>query len=642
MIRDALASHKDGLLDKLWAVVAAPDKGKESQRLRAAAALAKYDAVSEKWATAQEAVGNDLVAVPALHLSLWMESLRPVRTKLLPQLSAVYRDPGRRETERSLATDILADYAADNPEVLADLLMDADEKQFAAIYPKLKDRSEQGLPLLTGEINKKLPADLPSSDERREKLAKRRANAAVALLRMSRPETVWPLLKHSPDPRLRSYLIHRLSPMGADAEALIKRLHEEPDITICRALLLSLGEFNEKELPPASRTSLLPKLQTIYRTDADPGLHAAAEWLLRTWEREAWLNQVNEEWAKEKEQQAKRLEGIQQQLKASRAASAPGVQPQWYVNGQGQTMVVIPGPVEFVMGSPTTEAGRGPNENQHRRRIGRTFALAAKSVTLAEYQRFDPGYGADIRQWAPTGNCPVLGTNWFQAAAYCNWLSKQEGLAESEWCYVPVRDAKALPATDPEYKLGMELAANYLERSGYRLPTEAEMEFATRAGSVTSRYYGETEELLPKYGWFNKNGRDRSWPVGSKKPNDLGLFDAHGNVFTWCQERIKAYPKSKENETNEDKEDILILQPQEFEASVFGPPGLGVRLPGCLVPPHMVFHQRDRPRQPQVRLVQRRLQEPHRPVQRQLRRFFLSRTCTNVTNRWARPTSVMW
>ncbi len=182
VIRDALAPHKDALLDKLWAVVETLEKGKESQRLRAAAALAKYDAESEKWATVQEAVGNDLVAVPALHLSLWMESLRPVRTNLLPQLSAVYRDSGRRETERSLATDILADYAADNPQVLADLLMDADDKQFAAIYPKFKDRSEQGLPLLTGEINKKLPSDLPSSDEQRETLAKRQANAAVALL----------------------------------------------------------------------------------------------------------------------------------------------------------------------------------------------------------------------------------------------------------------------------------------------------------------------------------------------------------------------------------------------------------------------------------------------------------------------------
>ena len=591
MIRDALAPHKDALLDKLWSVVEEPAKGKEAQRLRAAAALAKYDPVSEKWATVQEAVGNDLVAVPALHLSLWMEALRPVRTKLLPQLSAVYRDAGRRETERSLATDILADYAADNPQVLADLLMDADDKQFAVIYPQIQGPQRTASPqvsrlqpLLIGEIDMKLPADLPSSDEKREKLAKRQANAAVALLRRNQPEKVWPLLKHSSDPRARSYLIDRLSPMGADPQALIKRLHEEPDITIRRALLLSLGEFNEKELPPASRTSLLPKLQTIYRTDADPGLHAAAEWLLRTWKQEAWLNQVNEEWAKDKEQRAKRLEGIQQQLKASRAASAPGVPPQWYVNGQGQTMVVIPGPVEFVMGSPPTEAGRESRENQHKKRIGRTFALAAKSVTLAEYQRFDPGYGGETQQWSPTGDCPVLGISWFQATAYCNWLSKQEGLPESEWCYVPVRD-EALPVlaasslgllgsplgpmlavcglypgrTDPEYKVGMKLAADYLKRSGYRLPTEAEMEFATRAGSLTSRYFGETEELLPNYAWYNKNGQDRAWPVGSKKPNDFGFFDLHGNVFTWCQERFQPYRKANDNETTEDIEDVLDI-----------------------------------------------------------------------------------
>jgi hypothetical protein len=309
VIRDALAPHKDGLLDKLWAVAAAPEDGKESQRLRAAAALAKYDSASEKWATAQQSVGNDLVAMPALHLSLWMEALRPVRTRLLPQLSAVYRDAGRRETERSLATDILADYAADNPQVLVDLLMDADDKQFAVIYPVAtsgslvwggKPAGESLVATLIGTIDMRLPADMPSSDEIREKLAKRQANAAVALLRMNQPEQVWPLLKHHPDPRVRSYLIHRLGPLGADATAVINHLDDEPDLTIRRALLLGLGEFSNKELPPAVRTAFLPKLQKIYRTDADPGLHAAAEWLLRQWKQGVWLKQVNEEWAKEK------------------------------------------------------------------------------------------------------------------------------------------------------------------------------------------------------------------------------------------------------------------------------------------------------------------------------------------------------
>ena len=74
---------------------------------------------------------------------------------------------------------------------------------------------------------------------------------------------------------------------------------------------------------------------------------------------------------------------------------------------------------------------------------------------------------------------------------------------------------------------------------------------------MTSRYYGETEDLLPKYAWFVKNGKERSWPVASLKPNDLGLFDAQGNAFTWCQERYEDYPKA--GSVSEDREDDLAV-----------------------------------------------------------------------------------
>jgi formylglycine-generating enzyme required for sulfatase activity len=141
--------------------------------------------------------------------------------------------------------------------------------------------------------------------------------------------------------------------------------------------------------------------------------------------------------------------------------------------------------------------------------------------------------------------------------------------------------------TDPEYKEGMKLAKNYLQRQGYRLPTEAEMEYATRAGAQTARYYGETEELLDteaemeyatragaqtaryygeteelleKYAWYAKNGQGRSWPVGSKKPNDLGMFDMQGNVYTWCQERYRSYAPLKSGEVSDDKEDVLVVR----------------------------------------------------------------------------------
>jgi hypothetical protein len=498
VIRDALVPQKDQLVDRLWAVVETPETGKESQRLRAAAALAKYDPESDKWAKCGPLVVNDLVRENSIFLGQWTEAYRPVKNSLLAPLADIFRDHRPdRAAERTLATNLLADYAADNPQVLADMLMDADGKQFAVVFPRFEKQSERGLPVLAAEMDKKAP---PDGDNAKERLAKRKVNAAVALLRMNQPEKVWPLLKHNPDPRARSYLIHYLCPLGADAGVILKRLDEEPDVTIRRALILSLGEFGEKELPPDARKALLPKLQIIYRTASDPGLHAAAEWLLRTWQQEAWLKQVNVGWAKEK--RAKRLESIRQLLIKDKEQS-----PQWYVNGEGQTMVVIPGPVEFVMGWPAAK-GEGAGDLHHKRRIGRTFAIAAKPVTMEQYRRFDKGHRSFRTVYTRTADLPVIDIDWHMAARYCNWLSKEEGIPEDQWCYEIKGNA-------------VKLKANYLSLAGYRLPTEAEREYATRAGTATAYYYGETEELLTNYAWYNKNSSEMNWPVGRLKPNDL-------------------------------------------------------------------------------------------------------------------------
>jgi formylglycine-generating enzyme required for sulfatase activity len=186
-----------------------------------------------------------------------------------------------------------------------------------------------------------------------------------------------------------------------------------------------------------------------------------------------------------------------------------------------------------------------PSETQHKKRIGRTFAIATKSVTVEEYRKFNARYGiGEIEGQARTADSPVIGTSWYQAVAYCNWLSKEEGIPEDQWCY--------------EIKGNVtKLKEKYLSLTGYRLPTEAEMEYATRAGALTSRYYGETEELLSKYAWYDKNSQERTWPVGILKPNDLGLFDVQGNVSTWCQESFKGYPQGEE--VSEDKEDALTI-----------------------------------------------------------------------------------
>jgi formylglycine-generating enzyme required for sulfatase activity len=216
------------------------------------------------------------------------------------------------------------------------------------------------------------------------------------------------------------------------------------------------------------------------------------------------------------------------------------------VNTQGQKFVVIYGPVEFQMGSPKTEKDRTDDEVPHQRRIGRSFAIASKPVTLAEYRSLMKDKYEIGEAYTRSPDLPVVAINWYMAAIYCNRLSREEGIPEEQWSY-------EIQGIAPDY-VGTRLKDNYLSLTGYRLPTEAEMEYATRAGAETSRYYGETEELLTHYAWYMKNSGDRLQRVGLKKPNDFGLFDVQGNCFTWCQEGYDVYPKAERNEAVADTE----------------------------------------------------------------------------------------
>ena len=216
------------------------------------------------------------------------------------------------------------------------------------------------------------------------------------------------------------------------------------------------------------------------------------------------------------------------------------------MNGQGQTFAVIAGPVNFEMGSPGTEPDRDSRESPRRVLVPRRFAIATKEVTVDQFQQFlkrnlQERYkvpAAERRRYSPDADGPWIGPIWYVAAHYCNWLSEQEGLPEKEWCYVP-NDAGA-------FNDGMRIPADVLDRTGYRLPTEVEWEYASRAGAFTSRYYGASDELLKKYEWYQANSPDRARIVGSLLPNDLGLFDMLGNVFEWCQDRAVAYRPIRE------------------------------------------------------------------------------------------------
>ena len=414
--------------------------------------------------------------------------------------------------------------------MLANLLMDSEEAHFAVLFEKLKAHQQAVVPLLEEEMVKLLPE---ATETEKDGLAKRQARAAVALIRMDKAEEVWSLLRHSADPRLRSFVVNWLSPLGADPKLIVAELDRidpnakptsakgqqkmdailfHPETSQRRALILALGTYRTEVLSPSERRLLIGKLLDLYRNDPDSGIHGAAEWTLRQWKQQKKVKTVDIDLVELKDRGDRR----------------------WFVNSQGQTFAVIEGPVEFHMGSPPTELDRDIDETPRRVVIPRRFAIAAKEVTVEQYQRFvetNPQFGldpSDLARYSPDGAGPMIGVSWFGAAAYCSWLSEQENLPEDQWCYLP-NEAGA-------YDEGMSIPGNVLERTGYRLPTEAEWEFTCRSGAVTSRYFGLSIELLGKYAWYQANSKDHAWMCGSLFSNDLGLFDMLGNTYEWCQD----------------------------------------------------------------------------------------------------------
>ncbi len=536
VLRTALQRHQEHLSERLWPVLQDGQAG-PGPRFRAACALAAYDPEDPRWEKACGAVVQQMLSENPLHLGVWLEALQPVRRSLIGPLEEVFA--GQTDLKQTAAV-VLADYAADQPEVLARLLLDADPKQYALLRPLLEKFREEAAQrmreVLARSVQKtKGPAHNTRSEE--EGLAQKQAQAAVTLLHLGQAEAVWLLFRHRPDPEVRSQLIWRSGLLGVNTRLLLRQLEEEKDVSARRALILSLGEYSDDQLQAEVRRPLTQKLLRWYRDDPDPGIHGAIDWLLRHSKEGPLARPLS--WG-----QAKELQRIDNELKQR----DPDGQRRWYVNGQGQTMVLVPGQVEFLMGSPPGEADRdADNETPHRKRISRGFAIASKAVTVEQFQRFckeqpDIRYKSPPR-YSPEPSGPIISLTWFEAVRYCNWLSEKEGIPRHEWCYPePIEE-------------GMKPHRDYLKRKGYRLPTEAEWEFACRAQAVTSRYYGSSLELLPRYAWFLKNSDDRTWPVGQKRPNDLGLFDMHGNIWNWCQNPAGGYRAGENNQPSEDEED---------------------------------------------------------------------------------------
>jgi len=177
---------------------------------------------------------------------------------------------------------------------------------------------------------------------------------------------------------------------------------------------------------------------------------------------------------------------------------------QKFTNNLGMEFVYIP-PGSFMMGSPSSESGRDNDEKQHRVTLTRGFYMQTTEVTQG--------------QWVE-----VMGTKPWSGEKY-------------------VRDDPGNPAAYVSWNNCRDFIRKLNQMEGgnkYRLPTEAEWEYACRAGSSTRFCFGDSDSRLGDYAWYDKNawnvGEKYAHKVGTKRPNAWGLYDMHGNVYEWCQD----------------------------------------------------------------------------------------------------------
>ena len=169
------------------------------------------------------------------------------------------------------------------------------------------------------------------------------------------------------------------------------------------------------------------------------------------------------------------------------------------------------------MGSPASETHRRTNETQHRVKLTQPFYLGVHEVTQRQWQVLMGDEPWKRKDYVKVGSSyPATYISWDDATKFCKALTKQE-----------------------------RLAGRITALQSYRLPTEAEWEYACRAGTTSAYSFGDNASKLKEYGWVDEDaGKNRLQPIGSKKPNPWGLFDMHGNVWEWCSDGFGDYPNT--------------------------------------------------------------------------------------------------
>jgi formylglycine-generating enzyme required for sulfatase activity len=508
-IRDSLQPNASLLIDRLWRTLRDAEQ-EDEVRFRCGLALASFAPNAEWLEPDIELLARTLVmSNPDYQRDLRMH-LSPVGKLLLRPLETVFHDEAASDTQREAAAAALADFARHDREFLARLTCGATPPQFRLLFPQwtasASDRQAAAV-LFQSELRPGEPD--PAPDGERIRVGRHRAGAGIALARLQSPATALDALQFDSNPEMLTQFVHGAAERGIRSRDLLGCLELATTVSQRFAILLTLADYPLDSIPPQDRESLLGKLVQWHGSDPSSAIHSATAWLLRTWRQD---------------------EQIAEMQRTAVPYDPTGVR-EWFVQRIDDafvTFVVFP-PGKFVMGSPSSEPHRDVDEPQHIVQITRPFAVADREVTFAQWQRFVDSTGrVDVPENREelTDRHAAIAT-WSDAVAFCHWLTGAAGIAKTEQCY----DASSGSAQSDE----PETWPFHLDRLGFRLPTEAEWEYACRAGTTTAYGFGSDAQLLRYYAAFDGTTAT-SLPVATLRPSMRGLFDIYGNVAEWCHD----------------------------------------------------------------------------------------------------------